>query len=68
MTYFFFKTKLSGASITLRPVMVWMHGASFKGGYGDSYFYGPDFIIEEDVVLVTFNYRIGAFGKTIVQT
>ena len=44
--------------------MVWIYGGFFKAGFSDSYFYGPDFIIEEDVVLVTFNYRLGAFGKT----
>ena len=44
--------------------MVYIYGGAFKAGYADSYSYGPDFIIEEDVVLVTFNYRVGAFGKT----
>ncbi|XP_060525637.1 carboxylic ester hydrolase-like [Cylas formicarius] len=42
------------------PVMFWIHGGGFVGGSGN--FYGPDFLIEEDVVVVTFNYRLGAFG------
>ena len=46
--------------------MVWIYGGAYKSGYADSFFYGPDFIIEEDVVLVTFNYRLGAFGKIVV--
>ncbi|KAJ8666884.1 hypothetical protein QAD02_008546 [Eretmocerus hayati] len=44
------------------PVVVWIHGGSFKGGYKDSSLYGPDFFIEEGVVLVTFNYRLGPLG------
>lgn len=25
-------------------------------------FYGPDFLMQKDIVLVTINYRVGAFG------
>lgn len=25
--------------------------------------YGPDYLIQKDVVFVSFNYRIGALGK-----
>ena len=45
-----------------RAVMVYIHGGSFIMGGGASYFFGPDHIIHEDVILVTFNYRLGAFG------
>ena len=31
-------------------------------GGGASYFFGPNYLLENDVVLVTFNYRLGAFG------
>ncbi|XP_043225314.1 juvenile hormone esterase-like [Amphibalanus amphitrite] len=44
------------------PVMVWIHGGAFTLGSGDSDFYGPDYLMDEDVVLVTFNYRLGPFG------
>jgi para-nitrobenzyl esterase len=45
----------------LRPVMVWVHGA------GNSYGYGGDYLahrlaVQGDVVVVTFNYRLGVFG------
>lgn len=45
-----------------KAVMVWFHGGAFNGGFGDDKFYGPDFLIEKDVVLVTFNYRLGPIG------
>ena len=44
------------------PVMVWIHGGAFTTGSGESDFYGPDYLMDENVVLVTFNYRLGPFG------
>ncbi|PNF42132.1 Esterase FE4 [Cryptotermes secundus] len=46
----------------LKPVMVWFHGGGFVGGSGNSEIYGPDYLVAEDVVLVTLNYRLGPFG------
>lgn len=43
-------------------VMVWIHGGGFTGGSGDSFIYGPDHFMGEDVVVVTLNYRLGALG------
>lgn len=40
------------------PVMVFIHGETLQG----SSFYGPDFLMDENVILVTFNYRFGIFG------
>lgn len=45
-----------------RAVMVWIHGGSFTGGSGDSFIYGPEFFVNDGVVLVTLNYRLGALG------
>lgn len=45
-----------------RAVMVYIHGGAFIMGGGASYFFGPNYLIENDVVLVTFNYRLGALG------
>lgn len=45
-----------------RAVMVWIHGGSFTGGSGDSWIYGPDFLVNDGVVVVTFNYRLGILG------
>lgn len=44
------------------PVMVWIHGGGFYTGSGNSDFYGPDFIVGHDVILVTFNYRLEVLG------
>ncbi|XP_026480239.1 cholinesterase-like [Ctenocephalides felis] len=44
------------------PVMFWIHGGSFHSGSGTYNLYGPDYLVHEDVILVTFNYRLGVFG------
>nr|CAD7403326.1 unnamed protein product [Timema poppensis] len=57
--------KLAGKKVsasTLKPVMFWIHGGSFQSGSGSSKFYGPDYIVTEDIVLVTINYRLGVLG------
>lgn len=43
-----------------RTVMVWIHGGGFY--LGDASFYGPDYIVQKDVILVTLNYRLGSLG------
>ncbi|XP_044731315.1 uncharacterized protein LOC123294258 [Chrysoperla carnea] len=45
-----------------KPVMVFVHGGGFMTGSSTSDFYGPQFLLTEDIVLVTLNYRLGAFG------
>ncbi|XP_041976559.1 esterase FE4-like [Aricia agestis] len=45
-------------------VMVWVHGGAFKLGSGGNLLYGPKFLVNKDVILVTFNYRLGALGFT----
>jgi len=45
-----------------RAVMVYIHGGAFIMGGGASYFFGPNYLLENDVVLVTFNYRLGPLG------
>ncbi|KOC67061.1 Venom carboxylesterase-6 [Habropoda laboriosa] len=48
--------------VHLRPVMVWIHAGGYRTGYSNSSLYGPDFFLEEDVVFVSFNYRLGVLG------
>lgn len=43
--------------------MIWIHGGGFVLGNADEMFYGQDFLIEKEIILVTINYRIGAFGN-----
>jgi len=46
-----------------RPVMVWIHGGAFIIGSGRwGWYEGKRLVQEEQVVLVTINYRLGAFG------
>ena len=39
------------------PVIVWIHGGAFCVGSNDSQLYGPDYLLDYGVVLVTINYR-----------
>ncbi|XP_043467737.1 juvenile hormone esterase-like [Leptopilina heterotoma] len=48
------------ASNKLLPVMVWIHGGSFLTGSGN--IYGPGYLMEKDIILVTLNYRLGILG------
>ncbi len=45
-----------------RPVMVWIHGGGHQFGSGDFPMYQGDALPMKGVVLVTINYRLGAFG------
>ncbi|KAK6622623.1 hypothetical protein RUM43_008465 [Polyplax serrata] len=49
-------------------VMFWIHGGGFTYGSGGTDFYGPDYLVTEDVVVVTCNYRLGALGFLSLQT
>lgn len=44
------------------PVIVNFHGGGYLEGSGNDDFWGPDFLINENVILVTLNYRLGIFG------
>ena len=46
----------------LQPVMVWIHGGSHQFGSGSQAIYQANGLVEKGVVLVTINYRLGAFG------
>ncbi|XP_064071173.1 esterase FE4-like [Vanessa tameamea] len=43
-------------------VMVYIHGGAFYLGSGSKTLQGPGFLTKKDVILVTFNYRLGALG------
>ncbi|XP_053947009.1 esterase E4 isoform X2 [Anastrepha ludens] len=46
----------------LLPVMVWLHGGGYSFGSGNTFLYGPDYLVAENIVLVTLNYRLGPLG------
>ena len=45
-----------------RPVMVFVHGGAFLIGTGGGVMYRADALARRGVVVVTFNYRLGALG------
>ena len=47
----------NGNEEKLFPVMFWIHGGGFFAGSASPDFYGPEHILDHDIVLVTINYR-----------
>ncbi|CAD0194898.1 unnamed protein product [Chrysodeixis includens] len=44
------------------PVLVWIYGGAFRIGYSGRFLYGPRFLVKQDIILVTLNYRVGPYG------
>ncbi|MEQ8735605.1 MAG: carboxylesterase family protein [Rhodospirillaceae bacterium] len=47
---------------TALPVMVWIYGGALTNGSGSTPLYAGDKLVKHDVIVVTFNYRIGVLG------
>jgi para-nitrobenzyl esterase len=46
-----------------RPVLVWIHGGAFSSGAGSlSWYSAEQFAAQDDIVVVSINYRLGALG------
>ncbi len=45
-----------------RPVMVWIYGGGYTSGSGSQPMYDGEALAKKGVVIVTINYRLGAFG------
>lgn len=43
--------------------MVWIYGGGFAMGTSSAEVYGPDYLIQRDIVLISINYRVGALGE-----
>ncbi|KAL4875676.1 putative carboxylesterase hlo [Aspergillus karnatakaensis] len=51
------------ASAGSKPVIVWIHGGSWRNGAGSLPLYdGSSFVANQDIVLVGINYRTNVFG------
>jgi para-nitrobenzyl esterase len=51
------------ADAAKRPVLVWIHGGAFSSGAGSLPWYsGEQFAAQDDIVVVSINYRLGALG------
>ncbi|KAG6455369.1 hypothetical protein O3G_MSEX009173 [Manduca sexta] len=48
--------------------MVYVHGGAFILGSGGKLLYAPDYLIKHDVIVITFNYRLGALGFLCLGT
>lgn len=46
----------------LLPVMIWFHGGGWVCGAGHSEYYGPKFLLDHNLILVTVNFRLGPLG------
>jgi carboxylesterase type B len=44
------------------PVLLYIYGGGFYEGHAMQYRRGPEYLIVHDVVIVTFNYRLGPLG------
>lgn len=42
--------------------MVYLYGGGFRDGASQYNVYGPDYLIEKGVIMVSMNYRVGPFG------
>ena len=49
------------------PVLFWIHGGGFFAGSSAPSFYGPDYLMDYNAVLVTINYRVGPLGFLTLQ-
>ncbi|XP_058796192.1 esterase E4-like [Phymastichus coffea] len=45
-----------------KPVIVFIHPGAFYGYSGQSSSFGPHYYLDQDIVLVTINYRLGVLG------
>lgn len=43
------------------PVFFWIHGGGFTSGSGNQY--AATELVKKNIVVVTFNYRLGSLGK-----
>lgn len=51
-----------------RPVMVFFHGGAYMSGSGESDAYNPSILVQEqDIVVVTVNYRLGILGNLAID-
>ncbi|KPJ09318.1 Venom carboxylesterase-6 [Papilio machaon] len=63
-------TPLTGNEINgdrLLPVMVFIHGGGWMCGDATTQMYGPQYLLDRDVILVAMNYRLGPLGFLSTQ-
>lgn len=58
--FHWYKSKAGGAEKKI--VLVYIHGGAFSFGDGSDAECGPDFLLSQDNIVVTLQYRLGIFG------
>lgn len=58
MFFFFYQIE----SNEKKAVMVFVHGGAFNFGSGSTDIYSPDYLLDENVIVVTINYRLNVLG------
>ncbi|XP_023342225.1 venom carboxylesterase-6 isoform X1 [Eurytemora carolleeae] len=56
----------NSSSSSSMPVLLWISGGGFL--IGGSHWYGPDFLMIHEVILVVINYRVGPLGFLTLGT
>lgn len=46
-----------------KAVMVFIHGGAFNRGSASLDKFSPDYLLDENVIVVTVNYRLNVLGK-----
>lgn len=55
--------KVTNTTTALKPVLVWIHGGRFSGGSSNTPYFDGEFLADaQDIVVVTFNFRMNIFG------
>ncbi|XP_013163417.1 PREDICTED: acetylcholinesterase-like [Papilio xuthus] len=50
------------------PVLVWIYGGGFSIGFAGRFVHGPKYLVKQDIILVTLNYRLGPYGFMCLDT
>ena len=53
----------TSSTTSLLPTMVFLHGGGFVSGSGSRMLYGPELLMDRQVVLVTANFRLAVLGN-----
>lgn len=46
--------------------MIFIHGGAFNNGTSSPELYSPDYLIDENVIVVTINYRLNVLGELTI--
>ncbi|XP_050452690.1 esterase FE4-like [Cataglyphis hispanica] len=53
---------IPGIQFMKLPVLVFLHSGAYASGSSDSKLLAPDYLMDQNIILVTLNYRLNIFG------